>query len=85
MTPMLDFHYLNVFNDAIIARQCNETEIRLVGGQTPDDGRVEICLDGLWGSVCSHRWDIRDAEVVCRQLQYDGRTYASPLSFKKYA
>ena len=57
----------------VIARECNETEVRLVDGQTPDDGRVEICLNGLWGSVCDDRWDIRDAEVVCRQLQYNGR------------
>ena len=33
-------------------------------GQTPDDGRVEICIDGVWGGVCDNRWDIRDAEVV---------------------
>ena len=26
-------------------RECNETDIRLVRGKTPDDGRVEICLD----------------------------------------
>ena len=57
----------------VIARECNESDVRLVEDQTPDDGRVEICLNGLWGSVCDHRWDIRDAEVVCRQLQYTGR------------
>ncbi len=33
-----------------------------------DEGRVEICINNQYGSVCSHRWDERDAAVVCRQL-----------------
>ena len=52
--------------------ECSNTDVRLIDGDTPDEGRVEICRDGFWGSVCSNNWDERDATVVCRQLGYDG-------------
>ena len=69
--------------------QCNETEVRLVDGQTPHEGKVEICLNGVWSSVCAEKyywlhkehWDIRDARVVCRQLGYYGRELF-PYSFQ---
>lgn len=55
----------------IVAPHCNEADVRLIDGLTSHDGRVEICLHGVWGSVCDDFWDVRDARVVCRQMGYD--------------
>lgn len=43
--------------------------MRLSNGTGPCSGRVEVKHEEQWGTVCDGDWTIRDAEVVCKQLQ----------------
>lgn len=51
---------------------CDDGDIRLENGYTPNEGRVEVCFNEVWGTVCNDDWDAYDgnAAVVCRQLGY---------------
>ncbi|KAM4650663.1 scavenger receptor cysteine-rich domain-containing protein DMBT1-like isoform 2-T2 [Discoglossus pictus] len=42
--------------------------VRLVNGERPCSGRVEVFYSGFWGTVCDNNWNIKNAHVVCKQL-----------------
>ena len=66
---------------------CFSGDIRLVGGNSPSEGRVEVCFGGAWGTVCDDQWRERpefNANVACRQLGFSDEGINAILSKKLY-
>ena len=51
---------------------CTHGDVRLVDGADSSEGRVEICINDEWGTVCDDLWSSSEAEVVCRQTGNSG-------------
>ena len=47
---------------------CEDGDVRLVNGSFATEGRLEVCKNKIWGSVCSTGFDSTDAYVICNEL-----------------
>ena len=55
---------------------CMNGTVLLMNGSEPTigqrEGRVEICYENVYHTICDDLWDLNDAQVVCRQLGVEG-------------
>ena len=61
---------LRVFCVPAPNRTCENGDVRLVDGRVKSEGRVEVCFNNHWGTICHDSWGIPEAQVVCRELGY---------------
>ena len=57
----------------IVDSNCTDGQIRLIragGIESSNTGRVEVCINRVWGTVCDTLFDGTDAQVVCAQLGF---------------
>ena len=59
---------LVMFSNLWFSVLCRDGQLRLAGGSTPYEGRVEVCQNELWGTICDNPWNDDAATVVCTQL-----------------
>ena len=58
------------YHTACVYTDCTDGDIRLIDGSNELEGRVEVCVDGVWGTVCSDLWGTEESSVACRQLGF---------------
>ena len=56
------YHFITNF-----VAPCENGTVRLSGGGSYY-GRVEVCVNNIWGTICSDFWDYEDASVVCSEI-----------------
>ena len=74
-----NFHFIKHLHNNYLEGEypqstCNDGDIRLVNGANELQGRVEICNNNVWGTVCSNYPSPSNSEkfgnLICKQLGY---------------
>ncbi len=59
-----------VFISVMTAVMCENGDLRLADGLNDFEGRVELCFNETWGTICDSFWTEFEGDVVCRQLGF---------------
>ena len=64
------YNFLYYLATSYFSAVCGDGDLRLVGGDAREEGRLEVCFGERWGTIDGGRWTQTDTEVACRQLGY---------------
>ena len=68
---MNSFNIQGIIYSCMYAAPCSEGSLQLVGDTRYQNfGRMEICINGSWGKICSDMWTNHDARVLCKHFGY---------------
>ena len=71
------------------AQSCGNGDLRLRSGSTNFEGRLEVCYDDQWGTVCHDRIGsgfngMRASAVACKQLGFSDQGIINTISLYAY-
>ena len=69
MTHLINFPHVAPTNGQLRLVEGNYTSYSL------SSGRLEVYLNGQWGTVCNHGWGRPETQVACQQLGYTSSIY----------
>ena len=67
-------HVRHPSNLLIPLAPCASGDLRLSGGNIINEGRIEICINNVWGTICDDNWSDTDANVACRKLGFSAQS-----------
>ena len=67
----------------LVDHDCSHGDIKLVDGSSKYEGRVEVCVDGAWYTVCDDNYDSDATAVICNQL-FSTETFSCEQGSKYY-
>ena len=63
-------HLCESVGEQTMYSNCTDGELRLAGKRTAVTGRLEVCFNKAWGTVCDYEWEDDDSRVACSQLGF---------------
>ena len=69
---MLLLTYIQQTAENTVASNCSDWDLRVVDGSNVREGRVEVCFNRAWGTICNDNYGVADAQVLCLELKFEG-------------
>ena len=66
---LLYFFSVNVVSSVVVA-ECSTGSVRLVNGADKYEGQAQVCVNGVWGTICDNGWDKSDSNAFCGELGF---------------
>lgn len=63
-------HHCFLVEEPLLPSNCATGDLQLLGGFTPNEGRVEVCINRVWGSLCHSQITTQMVNVICGELGY---------------